>query len=85
MMKFLIKYYVRKELLNLKGSKLGQILRADYKTGFHRLGHICPFLGTWKTVCFLNPRYIKTWLKLSIREKSKKNFGFMICTYTVCV
>ena len=27
MMKFLIKYYVRKELLNLKGSKLGQILR----------------------------------------------------------
>ena len=38
-MKFLIKYYVRKELLNLKGSKLGQILRAD-KTGFRRLGHI---------------------------------------------
>ena len=29
MMKFLIKYYVRKEILNLKGSKLGQILRAD--------------------------------------------------------
>ena len=27
-----------KELLNLKGSKLGQILRAD-KTGFRRLGH----------------------------------------------
>ena len=25
--------------LNLKGSKLGQILRAD-KTGFHRLDHI---------------------------------------------
>ena len=39
MMKFLIKYYVRKELLNLKGSKLVQILRAD-KTGFRRLGHI---------------------------------------------
>ena len=39
MMKFLIKYYVRKELLNLKGSKLGQILRTD-KTGFRRLGHI---------------------------------------------
>ena len=33
MMKFLIKYYVRKELLNLKGSKLGEILCAD-KTGF---------------------------------------------------
>ena len=33
MMKYLIKYYVRKELLNLKGSNLGQILRAD-KTGF---------------------------------------------------
>ena len=28
-----------KELLNLKGSKLGQILHAD-KTGFRRLGHI---------------------------------------------
>ena len=28
------------ELLNLKGSKLGQILRAD-KTGFCRLSHIC--------------------------------------------
>ena len=28
-----------KELLNLKGSKLGQILRAD-KTGFRRLSHI---------------------------------------------
>ena len=28
-----------KELLNLKVSKLGQILFAD-KTGFHRLGHI---------------------------------------------
>ena len=28
-----------KELLNLKGSKFGQILHAD-KTGFHRLGHI---------------------------------------------
>ena len=27
-----------KELLNLKVSKLGQILRAD-KTGFRRLGH----------------------------------------------
>ena len=38
MMKFLIKYYVRKELLNLKGSKLGQILHAD-KTDFCRLGH----------------------------------------------
>ena len=39
MMKILIKYFVRKkELLNLKGSKLGQILRED-KTGFHRLGH----------------------------------------------
>ena len=25
MIKFLIKYYVRKKLLNLKGSKLGQI------------------------------------------------------------
>ena len=38
--KFLIKYYVRKKkLLNLKDSKLGQILRAD-KTGFCRLGHI---------------------------------------------
>ena len=33
MMKFLIKYYVRKKILNLKGSKLGQILCAD-KTGF---------------------------------------------------
>ena len=40
MMKFLIKYSVRKKLLNLKGSKLGQILRAD-KTGFRKLGHIC--------------------------------------------
>ena len=40
MMKFLIKYSVRKKLLNLKGSKLGQILRAD-KTGFCRLSHIC--------------------------------------------
>ena len=30
---------LEKELLNLKGSKLGQILRAD-KTGFRRLGHI---------------------------------------------
>ena len=40
MMKFLIKYYVRKkELLNLKGSKLGQILCAD-KTGFRRLSYI---------------------------------------------
>ena len=39
MMKFLIKYHVRKELLNLKGSKLGQILHAG-KTGFHRLSHI---------------------------------------------
>ena len=39
MMKFLIKYYVRKKLLNLKCSKLGQILRAD-KTGFCRLSHI---------------------------------------------
>ena len=28
-----------KELSNLKGSKLGQILRAD-KIGFRRLGHI---------------------------------------------
>ena len=28
-----------KVLLNLKGSKLGQILRAD-KTGFRRLSHI---------------------------------------------
>ena len=28
-----------KKLLNLKGSKLGQILHAD-KTGFRRLGHI---------------------------------------------
>ena len=28
-----------KELINLKGSKLGQILRAD-KTGFRRLDHI---------------------------------------------
>ena len=27
------------DLLNLKGSKLGQILRAD-KTGFHTLGNI---------------------------------------------
>ena len=36
---FVLKCYVRKELLNLKGSKLGQILRAD-KTGFCRLGHI---------------------------------------------
>ena len=32
-----------KELLNLKGSKLGQILCAD-KTGFRRLGHIYIFL-----------------------------------------
>ena len=40
MMKFLIKYYVRKKLLNLKCSKLGQILCAD-KAGFRRLGHIC--------------------------------------------
>ena len=40
MMKFLIKYYVRKKSYqNLKGSKLGQILCAD-KTGFRRLGHI---------------------------------------------
>ena len=31
--------YQENELLNLKGSKLGQILRAD-KTGFRRLGHI---------------------------------------------
>ena len=31
-------YMLEKELLNLKGSKLDQILRAD-KTGFHRLGH----------------------------------------------
>ena len=38
MMKFLIKY--EKELLNLRGSKLGQTLHAD-KTGFHRFGHIC--------------------------------------------
>ena len=36
---FLIKYYIRKKLLNLKDSKLGQILHAD-KTGFCRLGHI---------------------------------------------
>ena len=33
MMKYLIKYYVRKKLLNLKGSKLDQILHAD-KTDF---------------------------------------------------
>ena len=39
-MKCLIKHYVRKELLNLKGTKLGQISRAD-KTGFCRLGYIC--------------------------------------------
>ena len=32
-----------KELLNLKSSKLGQILRAD-KTGFRRLGHIYSLL-----------------------------------------
>ena len=38
MMKFLIKYCYEKELLNLKGSKLGQILGAN-KTGFHRLSH----------------------------------------------
>ena len=31
-----------KELLNLKGSKLGQILCAD-KTGFRRLGYICTY------------------------------------------
>ena len=30
---------LEKELLNLKGSKLGQILSAD-KTGFCRFGHI---------------------------------------------
>ena len=30
-----------KKLLNLKSSKLGQILCAD-KTGFRRLGHILP-------------------------------------------
>ena len=35
MMKFLMKYYVRKELLNLKGSKLGQILHADKQTWSH--------------------------------------------------
>ena len=35
--------YVRKELLNLKGLKSGQILRADNKTGFHRLSNICVF------------------------------------------
>ena len=34
-----MKYYVRKKLLNLKGSKLGQTLCAG-KTGFRRLGHI---------------------------------------------
>ena len=34
---------LKKELLNLKGSKLGQILRAD-KTGFRRLSHIPCFL-----------------------------------------
>ena len=30
---------LEKELLNLKGSKIGKILRAD-KTGFRRLDHI---------------------------------------------
>ena len=40
MMKFFDKVLCQeKELLNLKGSKLGQILRAD-KTGFRRLDHI---------------------------------------------
>ena len=47
MMKFLIKYYVRKESLNLKGSKLDQILRAD-KTGFRRLSHI--YIHTYMTM-----------------------------------
>ena len=37
MMKFLIKYYIKKELLNLKGLKLGEILHAD-KTGLRKLG-----------------------------------------------
>ena len=37
MMKFL-STMLGKELLNLKGSKLGQILHAD-KTGFRTLGH----------------------------------------------
>ena len=40
--KVLAIYVRKKELLNLKGSKLGQILRAD-KTGFCRLGHILLF------------------------------------------
>ena len=45
-----------KELLNLKGSKLSQILRAD-KTGFRRLGHICCFY-TYPTIVRHNYDYI---------------------------
>ena len=53
MMNFLIKYYVRK---NLKGSKLGQILRAD-KTGFCRLGHIL-HIRTYYIIMFSHAIYI---------------------------
>ena len=53
MMNFLIKYYVGK---NLKGSKLGQILRAD-KTGFYRLSHIL-HIRTYYIMMFSHAIYI---------------------------
>ena len=41
----MIKYYMLgKRVINLKGSKLGQILRED-KTGFCRLDHISKYIN----------------------------------------
>ena len=58
MMKFFIMYYVKKKLLNLKGSKLSQILCAD-KTGFCRLGHKFPLPSLIKIQQLLNNTIIQ--------------------------
>ena len=56
MMKFKVLAMLEKELLNLKGSKLAQILCTD-KTGFCRVGHICSYIAIAPTyVCVYSER-----------------------------